>query len=94
MIKIEYENRYSSTEEFDDFGRWARLANFNGVTIAWINKIQCKDEFAFSISCHFPTKYGATANEHKICDTLVESKEFIKERWEWFNNNVLNETTT
>lgn len=94
MIKIEYTHRYSSTDDFDDLGRWARLAGVNGVTIAWVNKIQSKEKVVFCVTCNFPTKYGACANEHKVFETLEESKEFIKERWKWFKSNVLNETTT
>jgi len=85
---IEYLNRYSQTDKPDDMGRWARTAIYKNIRIAWISRIEVKDIVVFSVSCHFPTIQNDTANEHKICSTFDEAKDFVKERWEWFLNAV------
>jgi len=81
---IKYFNRYSSTDEPDEMGRWARTAVYKNIRIAWITKIVTKDKVVFSVSCHFPTMQNDTANEHSVFFSLDEAKDFIKERWEWF----------
>lgn len=45
--------------------------------------------FVFSVNCHFPTMQNDIANEAKVCFSLDEAKEFIKDRWEWFLKNIL-----
>lgn len=82
---IEYIPRYSNTEEPDDMGRWARLAIFKNIRIAWISRIENNEKVVFSVICHFPTMQNDTANEHKICSSFEEAKEFVNERWNWFN---------
>jgi len=89
MVAIEYFDRYSSTaNEPDIMGRWARTAIYKNIRIAWISRIENKDEIIFSVSCHFPTMQNDTANEHKLCFSLDEAKEFVQDRWEWFLNEV------
>lgn len=87
---IEYKSRYSKTDEYDKHGRWARIAYFRGIKIAWINKIyiENKNIDIFSISCDFPTMGNDTANEHKTLYSLEESKEWIEERWEYFRDKI------
>ncbi len=85
---ITYSNRYSNTDKFDKMGRWARLAIFKNIKIGWINKHKIKDKLLFTVSCYFPTMSNDTANEHKVCNSLDEAKDFIEERWEWFLNEV------
>lgn len=85
---IEYLNRYSDTDLPDDMGRWARLAVYKNIRIAWISRIENKGKVIFSISCNFPTMQNDTANEHKVFMTLQEAKEFVSERWNWFLNAV------
>lgn len=87
---IQYFNRYSDTDLPDDMGRWARIAVYKNIRIAWINRVEFKDEIRFVVSCHFPTMQNDSANEHKICSSLEEAKDFVKERWEWFLNEVKN----
>lgn len=81
---IKYLNRYSDTELPDKNGRWARTAVCKNIRIAWISKVEDK----YSVICHFPTMQNDTANEHKVCSSLEEAKDFVKERWEWFLNTV------
>jgi hypothetical protein len=85
---IEYSHRYSSTELPDDMGRWARIAKYKNIRIAWISRLEIKDKVVFTVSCHFPTMQNDTANEHKVCYNIDEAKDFVKERWEWFLNVV------
>ena len=81
---IEYFPRYSDTDLPDNMGRWARTAVYKSIRIAWISRLEAKDKVVFSVSCHFPTLQNDTSNEHKVCFSLEEAKEFVKERWEWF----------
>ncbi len=85
---IEYYHRYSNTDLPDDMGRWARLAVYKNIRIAWINRVENKGKVIFSVTCHFPTMQNDTANEHKVFFSLEKAKEFIKESWEWFLNAV------
>lgn len=85
---IEYFPRYSQTNLPDDMGRWARLAIYKNIRIAWISRIDIKGKIVFTVACHFPTMQNDTANEHKACNSLDEAKAFVKERWEWFLNAV------
>lgn len=85
---IEYLNRYSDTDLPDDMGRWARLAVYRNIRIAWISRIGNKGRDIFRVTCHFPTMQNDTANEHKIFYSLEEAKEFVSERWNWFLNAV------
>jgi hypothetical protein len=85
---IKYQKRYSFNNEYDHMGRWARIAYFRNIHIAWINRLENKGKTLFSVSLHFPTMQNDTANDHKVCYSLEEAKEFVKERWEWFINEV------
>ena len=85
---IEYFNRYSNTDLPDDMGRWARIAIFKNIRIAWISRLENKGKVIFSVSCHFPTMQNDTANEHKVFETFEEAKEFVNERWNWFLDAV------
>jgi hypothetical protein len=58
---IEYQNRYSQTDEPDEQGRWARTATYKNIKIAWINKHFINENIHFSASCHFPTMQNDTS---------------------------------
>ena len=85
---IEYKTRYSQTDKPDNLGRWARLAVYKGVRIAWISRKETDKGIVFIVSLNFPTMDNDTSNEHKIIKSIDEAKEFVKERWEWFLNAV------
>ena len=87
-MKIIYNNRYSCTDKLDKFGRWARIASYNGIRIAWINKFEQEGKEYYSVSLHFPTLNNDTAREHRVFITLQEAKEFVSERWNWFKNKI------
>ena len=85
---IKYFPRYSDTYLPDDMGRWAMTAIYKNIRIAWISRLEAKGKVVFIVSCHFPTMQNDTANENKICFSLDEAKEFVKERFEWFLRTV------
>ena len=85
---IEYYSRYSDSDLPDDEGRWARIAVYRNIRIAWIDRIEIEGKVIFSATCHFPTMQNDTANKHKVCFSLDEAKNFVKERWEWFLRTV------
>jgi len=87
--KIIYHNRYSNTNYPDKRGRWARVAKFNHITIAWINRQVIDDEIVYVANCYFPTMSNDTANEHKICTSLKEAKGFIEQCWKCFMGVIL-----
>ena len=82
--KIEYQDRYSQTDEPDKQGRWARTATYKNIRIAWISKHLIKGKYTFCVTCHFPTMQNDTANESKVFFSLEDAKEFIYERWNFF----------
>ncbi len=86
---IEYLVRYSDTGAPDKMGRWARLAVYKNIRIAWISRLEVKGKVVFSVSCHFPTMQNDTANECKVCYSFKEAKEFVQERWGWFLNAII-----
>lgn len=86
---IEYLNRYSDTDSPDEQGRWARLAVYKNIRIAWISRVEAQNRVVFVVSCHFPTMQNDSANEHKVCNSLNEAKGFVEERWKWFLGAVL-----
>lgn len=88
LIMIIYLNRYSENDQPDNLGRWARLAVYKNIRIAWISKKEIRGRDLFTVSCSFPTMQNDTANEHRMFDSLDEAKYFVKERWEWFLNAV------
>lgn len=85
---IEYFPRYSDSDLPDEEGRWARIAIYKNIRIAWISRSENNGKIIFSVTCHFPTMQNDMANEHKAFYSLDEAKEFIKERWRLFLNAV------
>ena len=81
---IEYFNRYSDTHLPDKMNRWAIIAVFKNIRIAWISKHKIKEQDTFCVTCHFPTMQNDTANESKVFFSLEDSKEFVSERWNFF----------
>lgn len=90
MNKIIYSTRYSDTDEPDNFGRWARIASYNGIRIAWINKFNQVYKEHYSVLLNFPTLNNDAGTEHKMCYSLDEAKEFVDEKWSWFIEKIKN----
>jgi hypothetical protein len=81
---IEYQNRYSQTDEPDKQGRWARTATYKNIRVAWISKHIIQNSETFCVTLHFPTMNNDTANESKVFFSLEDAKEFVSERWNFF----------
>ena len=71
---ITYQDRYSSTDEPDKMGRWARIGIYNNIRVSWISRVETKDKIVFCASCHFPTMQNDTANESKVFLALKMQK--------------------
>tara|TARA_R110000787_G_scaffold7178_8_gene24733 strand:+ start:2499 stop:2759 length:261 start_codon:yes stop_codon:yes gene_type:complete len=85
---MKYIDRYSSTDQFDFKGRWARVVVYKDIQIAWISKFKATGDNLFFVDNKFPTMYNDSARETEAFKTLYEAKEFVEERWEWFINHV------
>jgi hypothetical protein len=81
---IEYISRYSSTDEYDDVGRWARVAYFKGIQIAWITKLEIDDKTLYTVNCKFPTMPNDTACESGHFDSYEGAQIFLQEKWDFF----------
>lgn len=91
-VKFTWDERYSSTMQPDDMGRWARIAyvgNFGikegKITVfevAWIKQKEHNNEILFVVSPSFPyqSKY--------VFKTLEEAKESVEKEFNWFINNL------
>jgi hypothetical protein len=73
---IEYQNRYSQTDEPDEQGRWARTATYKNM---WISKHFINENIHFSASCHFPN-----ANDTANVSFSLKMQRFVSERWNFF----------
>lgn len=87
--KIEYFNRYSDTHIPDKLNRWARIAVFKNIRIAWISKHINQGKEIYVATCHFPTMQNDTANESKVFYSLDEAKDFVSERWDFFLKKIV-----
>ena len=91
-IKIKWCNRYSSTIEDDDMGRWARVAyagkldcfgfyrnRVSYFEIAWISKLRYKNKIKFLITYRFPQ-----ADNQYTFDNLNDAKKQVAKSFNWF----------
>jgi hypothetical protein len=93
---MKWRERYSSTEEPDEMGRWARLCfNDNEVMIAWVSRLQFikvpeqVDTITFSARCYFPTKPNTdTPMKFKQFDSFEKSKKWVEEEWSEFVKSI------
>lgn len=99
--KIIYQPRYSQTDEYDKQGRWARIAYYNGVQIAWISKYkfihsETNEEIeTFDVRPNFPTAKGSdTAMKYPKCKTYEECVDWLENEWEYFKTIVNGTDTT
>ncbi len=84
--------RYSTDENTDDFGRWARICYYNGLYVAWINGFVVDDSRTidienklcgkcnfFSVSLDFPTSSNQGGVGGKCFDNFEDSKKYVEE---------------
>lgn len=82
---IKYEKRYSFTGEFDETGRWARIAYVNDLQIGWIHKLKHENSVRFLVNCQFPTRTRTDVpRESDVFDTYKDAQIYLKEKWELF----------
>lgn len=90
-----WDTRYSSTDETDDMGRWARIGYYNGIRICWISgfiiedgKIKDRHQVGkpnmFLATMEFPTMCNDTARQHEKFDTIEEAKDFAEKLFKNF----------
>jgi hypothetical protein len=87
-MKIEYRERYSSTNEPDEMGRWSRSAIYKGILIAWISRHENELGVKYLASLEFPTKATDCPSEATCFDTYEEAQSFVKKRFIWFRNKL------
>lgn len=87
--ELEWKNRYSSTEEPDKYGRWARICYYNGLTIAWINRVESYGDVQYSISTYFPINSNDNPCYLVIFDTFEEAQTKVTELWEEFVKHII-----
>lgn len=92
---IKYIPRYSRTDEPDEQGRWARVAYFKDIQIAWISLTQFTDtegnqQKEYLVQCHFPTLPNDTANNYHSAQTVDEAKGWLEKEWKRFLKIVNN----
>jgi hypothetical protein len=86
--KINYVPRYSSTEEYDKMGRWTRIAYYNGIQVAWINRKPHGNKDIFHVSLQFPTRGSDCAHEFKHFFSYEECINWIDARWVEFKKTT------
>lgn len=88
--QLKWINRYSDTDDFDRFDRWARLAFAGEVLICWINKIKIEEKgghhkIVFSVHLHLPVnRWSDNPHPHYTAYSFEEAKEWTEKRWEEF----------
>ena len=93
-----WENRYSSNENTDDIGRWARIGYYNGFCISWINGYVSIDKKVidrkqtgvcnlFLVHLQFPTS-GNQGGETKKFDTIKAAKQYSIDMFEDFKQLI------
>ena len=87
------ENRYSSSENTDEMGRWARIIYYNGFCISWINGFVRKEGDPINPrtvgKCNFFTaslQFPCSANQGGANEKFGNIEDAIKFSKEMFND--------
>lgn len=70
--------RYSSTDEPDKQGRWARVCHYRGYLIGWVSRIENKDKIIYTRNDYFPTSGNDMPYKSEVVKTLEEAKNGIE----------------
>ena len=81
--EIQYDLRYSKTDEPDSQGRWARVAYYKGIEIAWINRTKLLNgwdrfDIIFFHGLHLESRFS-----------LEEAKDFVEVKLENFLDSLI-----
>ena len=82
---MEWINIYSSTDEPDFMGRWARMGVLNGITICWISII--KDKYCTHM--YIPTRLSNSPHEIEVFDTFEDAKKFAYDKLKEFKIKII-----
>lgn len=88
MKNFEWATRYSSTDEPDKQGRWARICHYKDLNIAWVNMIEHDDKKIFTISGHFPVNGNDMPDYFEKTDTFEKAKEMVESEFMKFLDHV------
>jgi hypothetical protein len=70
--------RYSSTDEPDNQGRWARVCHYRGYLIGWVSRIDATGKRVYSRNNYFPTSGNDMPYETVVVKTLEQAKQEIE----------------
>jgi len=88
-MRIEIRQRYSSTDEPDEMGRWARILYYNNLTIAWIDRLENKKgKVVFVVKCYFPCNESDVPRGTFIADTYEDALKLAKREWNKFKRRI------
>lgn len=91
--------RYSSNENTDNIGRWARIVYFNGIQIAWINGFVKQDIMpiiengrigvcnSFHVNLYFPTSSQGLVGHEKF-EKIEDAIKYVKDLFNDFIKHV------
>ena len=86
--EISWMPRYSFTEQPDEQGRWARMAMFRSLKIAWINMMVMPDgEIVYHLDTFFPTSSNDLPFSTSTHKTFIEAKRNAENLWLTFLNH-------
>lgn len=87
--------RYSSNEDLDKFNRWARVVVYNGISIAWINKLKntfanpkYTSEYLYSVSERFPMNSNDIPYNGFVTESYEEALTKIEEDFTLFKTKL------
>jgi hypothetical protein len=91
-VKFRWDERYSSTMQPDDMGRWARIGyvgnpkikegKYTLFEVAWIKQKEHNNEILFVVSPLFPYK------SKYLFNSLDDAKVEIEKEFNWFIGNL------
>ena len=97
MVEVDWETRYSPDGiSFDKQGRFARIANYNGMRIGWINgtlleedkdllKVEVDDKI-YVCKLYFPSIYNEPPS--LITSDLKKAEMFVELEWYKFLKRI------
>lgn len=88
MKNFNWSTRYSSTEEPDKQGRWARICHYKDLNIAWVNMINHDGKRIFSINGHFPVSGNDMPDFMAKADCIENAKIMVEREFLNFLDHI------
>jgi hypothetical protein len=73
--------RYSSTDEPDKQGRWARMCHYRGLMIAWVYMIVHDDKINYTVKDYFPSDGYSLPFKGDITKSYEAAKAGVERRF-------------